>query len=180
MLFRLKFLINSILKKQKGLNRFDMQPIKFWPILKETIWGGCKIPHIKHISGLENKLIGESWEILGLENCESVVNSGAYDGMSLSRLIDMQKEKLVGEENYRRFGNGFPLLIKFIDARQDLSIQVHPDDETALRHGMVNGKNEMWYLLDSEPYASLRCGLKEELSADDIIKKSLMAQSVIQ
>lgn len=82
--------------------------------------------------------------------------AGAYDGKSLSQLIDTLKGNLVGEENYRRFGNRFPLLIKFIDARQDLSIQVHPDDETALRHGMVNGKNEMWYLLDSEPYASLR------------------------
>lgn len=148
-----------------------MQPIKFKPILKETIWGGCKIPHIGHISGLENKLIGESWEISGLEDSESVVNSGAYDGMSLSQLIDTLKEKLVGEENYRRFGNRFPLLIKFIDARQDLSIQVHPDDEAALRHGMANGKNEMWYLLDSEPYASLRCGLKELISPEEIPQK---------
>lgn len=148
-----------------------MQPIKFKPILKETIWGGCKIPRIRHISGLEDKRIGESWEISGLEGCESVVDGGTYDGMTLSQLIDTLKGKLVGEENYRRFGNRFPLLIKFIDARQDLSIQVHPDDETALRHGMTNGKNEMWYLLDSEPYASLRCGMKEELSADDIIKK---------
>ena len=160
-----------------------MQPIKFKPILKETIWGGCKIPRIKHISGLEDKHIGESWEISGLDDNESVVDGGAYDGKSLSQLIDTSKGNLVGEENYRRFGNRFPLLIKFIDARQDLSIQVHPDDETALRHGMVNGKNEMWYLLDSEPYASLRCGLKEELSADDIIKKvddSTICDSIAQ
>ncbi len=93
-----------------------MQPIKFWPILKETIWGGCKIPRIKHISGLENKLIGESREISGLEGCESVVDGGAYDGKSLSQLIDALKGKLVDEENYRCFGNRFPLLIKFIDA----------------------------------------------------------------
>ena len=112
-----------------------MQPIKFKPILKETIWGGCKIPRIKHISGLEDKHIGESWEISGLDDNESVVDGGAYDGKSLSQLIDTLKGNLVGEENYRRFGNRFPLLIKFIDARQDLSIQVHPDDETALRHG---------------------------------------------
>lgn len=148
-----------------------MQSIKFRPILKETIWGGDKISRIRHISGLEDKHIGESWEISGFKGSESIVDGGVYDGMSMSRLIDTLKGKLVGEENYRRFGNRFPLLIKFIDARQDLSIQVHPDDETALRHGMVNGKNEMWYLLDSEPYAFLRCGMKEELSADDIIKK---------
>lgn len=148
-----------------------MLPIKFKPILKETIWGGDKIPRIKHISGLEDKHIGESWEISGLEGYESVVDDGIYDGMPLSQLIDALKGKLIGEENYRRFGNRFPLLIKFIDARQDLSIQVHPDDDTALRHGMANGKNEMWYLLDSEPYASLRCGLKEQLSPEDVAEK---------
>lgn len=148
-----------------------MQSIKFRPILKETIWGGDKIPNIRHISGLEDKHIGESWEISGLEGSESVVNGGIYDGMPLSQLIDTLKGNLVGEENYRRFGNRFPLLIKFIDARQDLSIQVHPDDETALRHGMANGKNEMWYLLDSEPYASLRCGLKELISPEEIPQK---------
>lgn len=148
-----------------------MQPIKFKPILKETIWGGCKISRIRHICGLESKLIGESWEVSGLEGCESVVDGGIYDDMSLSQLIDTLRGNLVGEENYRRFGNRFPLLIKFIDAQQDLSIQVHPDDETALRHGMANGKNEMWYLLDFEPYASLRCGMKERLSPEEIPQK---------
>lgn len=74
-----------------------MQPIKFKPILKETIWGGCKIPRIRHISGLEDKRIGESWEISGLEGNESVVDCGAYDGKSLSQLIDTLKGKLVGD-----------------------------------------------------------------------------------
>lgn len=148
-----------------------MQTIKFRPILKETIWGGDKIPRIRHVRGLEDKRIGESWEISGFDGCESIVDGGTYDGMPLSRLIDTLKGKLVGERNYRCFGNRFPLLIKFIDARQDLSIQVHPDDETALRHGMANGKNEMWYLLDSEPYASLRCGLKELISPEEIPQK---------
>lgn len=148
-----------------------MQPIKFRPILKETIWGGNKIPDLKHLNGFEDRRTGESWEISGLEGSESIVDGGEYDGFSLPCLTDILKEKLVGADNYHRFGNRFPLLVKFIDARQDLSVQVHPDDETARKHGMMNGKNEMWYLLESEPYATLRCGLKEELTPDDIKRK---------
>lgn len=148
-----------------------MQPIKFKPIFKETIWGGNKIPGIKHIGGLEDKRIGESWEISGVEGSESVVADGPYKGLTLSALVDELKVGLVGTGNYRRFGNRFPLLIKFIDARRDLSIQVHPDDETAVKQGMMNGKNEMWYLLDSDPDASLRCGMKERLTLDEVKKR---------
>lgn len=148
-----------------------MQPIKFEPIFKETIWGGNKIPGIKHIDGLKDKRIGESWEISGVEGSESVVAYRPYKGLTLPALVDELKGGLVGTDNYRRFGNRFPLLIKFIDARRDLSIQVHPDDETAIRQGMVNGKNEMWYLLDSAPGASLRCGLRERLTPDEIRKR---------
>lgn len=148
-----------------------MQPIKFRPILKETIWGGNKIPNLKHLNGFENRRTGESWEISGLEGNESIVDGGEYDGLPLPRLTDILKEKLVGVDNYRRFGNRFPLLVKFIDARQDLSVQVHPDDNTARKHGMMNGKNEMWYLLESDPDATLHCGLKEELTPDDIKSK---------
>lgn len=149
-----------------------MKPIKFRPILKETIWGGSKIPCMKNIScGIKNCRIGESWEVSGLEGSESVVDGGTYDGLSLSRLIGILKEKLIGVENYSRFGNRFPLLVKIIDARQDLSVQVHPDDETARRHGIANGKNEMWYLLESEPDASLRCGLNERLTPEDVKRK---------
>lgn len=149
----------------------NMQLTKFSPILKETVWGGDRIPKMKKMPGFGNRTIGESWEISGVEGNESVVAEGPYTGLRLSELIDVQKEKLLGTDNYRRFGNRFPLLIKFIDARKDLSIQVHPDDETARRQGMVNGKNEMWYVLDSEPYASLRCGLSRNLSPEDVERK---------
>lgn len=148
-----------------------MQPIKFRPILKETIWGGNKIPNLKHLNGFEDRRTGESWEISGLEGSESIVDGGEYDGLPLPCLTDILKEKLVGADNYGRFGNRFPLLVKFIDARQNLSVQVHPDDETARRQGMMNGKNEMWYLLESEPDATLRCGLKETLTPDEIKRK---------
>lgn len=100
-----------------------------------------------------------------------MVADGPYKGLTLSALVDELKVGLVGTGNYRRFGNRFPLLIKFIDARRDLSIQVHPDDETAVKQGMMNGKNEMWYLLDSDPDASLRCGMKERLTLDEVKKR---------
>lgn len=148
-----------------------MQPIKFEPIFKETIWGGNKIPRIKHIDGLEDKRIGESWEISDVEGSESVVADGPYKGLTLPTLVDKLKGDLVGKDNYRRFGNRFPLLIKFIDACRDLSVQVHPDDETDIRQGMANGKNEMWYLLDSAPNASLRCGMNERLTPDELKRR---------
>ena len=135
-----------------------MQPIKFIPILKETIWGGNKIPNLKRISGFEDRRTGESWEISGLEGNESIVDGGEYDGLPLPRLADILKEKLVGAENYRRFDNRFPLLVKFIDARQDLSVQVHPDDEYAKVHENSLGKTECWYVLDCDKNTQMVMG----------------------
>ena len=141
-----------------------MEPIKFQPILKQTIWGGGKIVDFKHIQGHSDELIGESWEISDVEGHESVAVNGPCKGMKLNEIVALLKEKLVGTDNYKRFGDDFPLLIKFIDASQDLSIQVHPDEETALRHGLKNGKTEMWYIMDSAPEAYLRCGLNSKLT----------------
>ena len=110
-----------------------MEVLKFEPLLKQTIWGGSKIVTFKHLqTDLDN--VGESWEVSGVPGNESVVSEGEFKGRKLNELLAEMKEKLVGEDNYRRFGDRFPLLIKFIDARQDLSIQVHPDDETAHLH----------------------------------------------
>ena len=123
--------------------------LKFKPLLKQTIWGGDKIVAFKHIdTDMEN--VGESWEISGVAGNETIVADGPDKGKSLNELVRQYKEKLVGQENYERFGNEFPLLIKFIDARQDLSIQVHPTDEIAHRLGRERGKTEMWYCLGSE------------------------------
>ena len=143
-----------------------MQPIKFRPILKETLWGGGKIAKFKHIGGQEGRRIGESWEISGVSGNESVAVEGHCEGKTLAQITAEMKAGLVGRDNYRRFGDTFPLLVKFIDAARQLSVQVHPDDATAQRHGMKNGKTEMWYIMDSEPYATLRCGLRSELSPE--------------
>jgi len=138
---------------------------KFKPLLKQTLWGGDKIIPFKKISDhLEN--VGESWEISGVPGDETIVAEGPMEGKTLNELVHEQKETLVGKENYERFGDEFPLLIKFIDARQDLSIQVHPNDEIARRQGKERGKTEMWYALESEPGAQLYNGLKQQISPE--------------
>ena len=143
-----------------------MQIFKFRPLLKSTIWGGNKIVSFKQIDDKQAN-VGESWEVSGVKDNESVVAEGEYQGWNLNDVVAEMKEKMVGHENYKRFGNAFPLLVKFIDARQDLSIQVHPDDETAHRQGKTMGKTEMWYALESDPGASLRVGLKKAITPEE-------------
>ncbi len=143
-----------------------MNILTFKPLLKQTIWGGDRIITFKHLDCKEEH-IGESWEISGVEGCESVVCGGEFDGRRLNDVVAEQKGRLVGEDNYMRFGDRFPLLVKFIDARRDLSIQVHPDDATARRHGFANGKTEMWYIMDSAPGARLRTGLKRHITPEE-------------
>lgn len=142
-----------------------MKPLKFKALLKQTIWGGDKIIPFKHLNDhLEN--VGESWEISGVPGNETVVADGEYAGKKLNELVIEQKDKLVGKANYERFGDEFPLLIKFIDARQDLSIQVHPTDEIAKRQGKERGKTEMWYIMDSDKDAKLYSGLKMQITPE--------------
>ena len=143
---------------------------KFEPLLKQTLWGGDKIIPFKHLdTQMEN--VGESWEISGVKDNETIVANGNEKGKSLNQLVCEQKGLLVGEENYRRFGDEFPLLIKFIDARQDLSIQVHPTDEIAHRQGKSRGKTEMWYALGSQESGDRRLpmlynGLKQQITPE--------------
>ena len=139
--------------------------IKFEPLLKQTLWGGSKIIPFKHLDA-QLDIVGESWEISGVKDSETVVANGPFKGMSLNQLVREQKELLVGKENYQRFGDEFPLLIKFIDACQDLSIQVHPTDEIAHRQGKSRGKTEMWYALEPTPGAQLYNGLKQQITPE--------------
>ena len=139
---------------------------KFEPLLKQTLWGGDKIIPFKHLN-TQMERVGESWEISGVKDNETIVANGPDKGKSLNRLVSEQKAKLVGEENYQRFGDEFPLLVKFIDASQDLSIQVHPNDETAHRLGKPHGKTEMWYTLESAPGAHLYNGLKKKITPEE-------------
>lgn len=143
-----------------------MKPLKFNALLKSTLWGGDKIIPFKHLD-IQQENVGESWEISGVKGNETIVADGPYAGKKLNELVEELKGKLVGEDNYQRFGNEFPLLIKFIDARQDLSIQVHPTDEIAKMQGKERGKTEMWYLMDSDKDATLLCGLKKKISPEE-------------
>ena len=142
-----------------------MQPIKFNPLLKSTLWGGNKIIPFKHLDSKQEN-VGESWEISGVPNNETIVSNGDFKGRKLNDVVATLKDKLVGTANYKRFGNEFPLLIKFIDARQDLSIQVHPTDEIAKKQGKERGKTEMWYIMDSDADAKLYSGLKMQITPE--------------
>ena len=142
-------------------------PIHFAPYLKEVIWGGDKIAPLKNIATSLTS-IGESWEISDVPGDESVVAEGADAGKNLTQLMEEYKGKLVGEENYKRFQGKFPLLIKFIDAKQDLSIQVHPDDELAMKRHQSMGKTEMWYIIDNTGgEAHLYSGLKKQITPQE-------------
>ena len=139
---------------------------KFKPILKSMLWGGEKIIPYK---GVESTMtsVGESWEISGVKDNESVVAEGPDAGMKLPELIARDKGALVGQSNYERFGKEFPLLIKFIDARQDLSIQVHPNDKLAWERHQSKGKTEMWYVVDADPGSRLRSGFAKQVTPDE-------------
>ena len=158
---------------------------KFTPLLKQTLWGGDRIIPFKKLDAqMEN--VGESWEISGVEGHETVVCGGPDNGKTLNELVRQQKGALVGQENYERFGDEFPLLVKFIDAHEDLSIQVHPNEVVAHRHGKEHGKTEMWYALQPQPGAHILSGLKRQLTpetykqmvADDTITEALARYEV--
>ena len=142
-----------------------MQPIKFNPLLKSTIWGGDKIIPFKKLDSKQEN-VGESWEISGVPDNETIVSDGPFKGRKLNDMVATLKDKLVGAANYKRFGDEFPLLIKFIDARQDLSIQVHPTDEIAKKQGKERGKTEMWYIINSDEGAKLFSGLKTQITPE--------------
>ena len=134
---------------------------KFDPILKSPLWGGEKIAPYKGLAPGRGP-IGESWELSGVEGSVSVVAEGPDAGMTLTELLARDGEQLLGRRNYERFGTEFPLLVKFIDARQDLSIQVHPDDRLAWERHRAKGKTEMWYVVEADQGAHLRSGFARQ------------------
>lgn len=136
---------------------------KFQPILKSTLWGGEKIVPYKQIASAQHA-VGESWELSGVKGNESVVAEGADRGMTIPQLIARDGAKLLGAANAERFGAEFPLLIKFIDAREDLSIQVHPNDALAWERHQSKGKTEMWYVVGADKGARLRSGFAKQVT----------------
>jgi len=147
-----------------------MYPLKFKPILKYRIWGGEKLTTLFN-KGQKQSGIGESWEISGVDGDISVVSNGPLSGKNLKGLIEEYKGQLVGQKVYETFGNDFPILIKFIDAKTPLSIQVHPNNELAKERHNSFGKNEMWYIMDADDDAELIIGFNQKVSSKEYIKK---------
>ena len=148
----------------------NLYPLKFKPILKSIIWGGSEISKFKNLDSLENG-IGESWEISAVKDNISIIKNGELAGKPLDVLISEAKGQLVGKKVYEKFEDKFPLLIKFIDAQDDLSIQVHPDDELAKKRHDSFGKTEMWYVVKAKPDAFVISGFKEKITPQQYLEK---------
>ncbi len=147
----------------------NLYPLKFQPILKERIWGGDKL---KSVFGKPTTLsqVGESWELSDVEGDTSIIANGLLKGMSLKDCLNTYESDLVGVKNYERFGNKFPLLIKFIDAKQDLSIQLHPNDELAKERHNSFGKTEMWYVMQADDNSNLIVGFNQNVDREKYIE----------
>lgn len=149
----------------------SLYPLKFTPQYLDKIWGGQKIKTIlgKDFGDLPN--CGESWEISGVQGRVSIVSNGFLAGNTLEELVEVYMGELVGDRVYEKFGVEFPLLIKFIEAKEDLSIQVHPDDEMAKKRHQAFGKTEMWYVMQADPGSKLNLGFKQELTKEQYLEK---------
>lgn len=144
-------------------------PISFEPILKEKIWGGQKLRIILNKRSDRTDL-GESWEISGVENNISVVRNGPLKGKDLNSILEEYKERILGARNFQYFGTRFPLLIKFIDAKTDLSVQLHPNDSIAKERHNSFGKTEMWYIMQADEGAEINIGFKKGISKEEYLK----------
>lgn len=142
--------------------KLPLYPIKFTPIFKEKVWGGNKL---KSLLGKQSLLenIGESWEISGVEKNVSVVQKGALKGNTVLDLIEKYKADFTGQKVYEIYGAQFPLLFKFIDAKEVLSVQLHPDDKLAKKRHNSFGKTEMWYILQADENAELILGFNQQI-----------------
>lgn len=146
-----------------------LYPLKFKPILKDKIWGGNKLKSILNKKEASDTC-GECWEISDVNNDVSIVSNGFLAGNNLRELAEIYMDDLLGEKVFDAFGNQFPLLIKFIDAKDKLSIQVHPDDKMAKEEYNSAGKTEMWYIIDHDPDAELIVGFNQKVDKDLYLK----------
>jgi mannose-6-phosphate isomerase len=143
-----------------------LYPLKFKPVLKDKVWGGKRLDPLmgKKFSPLPN--CGESWELAAFEEADSIVANGFLQGNTLSELIEVYMGDLVGEKVFDHFGTTFPLLVKFIDTDDFLSVQVHPDDDVARSRHNSNGKTEMWYILAAEHGAEIISGFNKDVTPE--------------
>jgi len=150
----------------RTIDTMKLYPLVFEPILKEVIWGGEAICRFKR-TPCERKGIGESWEVSALSDAVSVVSTGSLSGKTLKDVLEMAPVELLGQSVIDRFGKRFPLLVKFIDAAADLSVQVHPDDTIAMARHQTSGKTEMWYVIDALPGSKLVSGFSVPMDKEE-------------
>ncbi len=148
----------------------NLYPLKFTPICKDKIWGGNKLNELLNKEYPELPNCGETWEISGVQDEISVVSNGFLKGNNLEELIEVYMGDLVGEKVYEKFGTEFPLLVKFIDANDNLSIQVHPNDELSRERHDAFGKTEMWYVVQADPGAKLISGFNRKIDKESYLK----------
>ncbi len=144
-------------------------PLQFKTIIKDRIWGGTKLKTFLNKT-INSETSGESWEISTVQNDVSIVKNGLFEGKSLNELIDLYPNEILGKQVHQRFEKQFPLLFKFIDAKDDLSIQVHPNDELAKKRHNTFGKTEMWYVMQADTDARLIVGFKQKSSSHEYLE----------
>lgn len=156
-------------------------PLTFNPILKDRIWGGTKIKELLN-KEISSPTTGESWEIATVSGDVSIVKKGALQGKSLNELLQSYPQEILGTKVYAQYGNQFPLLFKFLDAHQDLSIQLHPNDELAKKRHNSFGKTEMWYVMQADTEAEIIVGFKQKSSPEEYLQhlESKTLTSILQ
>lgn len=149
----------------------SLYPLKFMPLFKDKIWGGSKIKDIVGIDYSPLERCGELWVLSGIEGDETIIENGFLAECTLSEVIDMYMDELLGEKCYNEFGEDFPLLFKIIDAKEKLSVQVHPDNKLARQKGMENGKTEMWYIMQADQEAEIISGFNKNMTKAELINR---------
>ncbi|MBR2981106.1 MAG: class I mannose-6-phosphate isomerase [Odoribacter sp.] len=147
-----------------------LYPLLFENNFHRLVWGGTRLKPMKGVPA-DNEPIGESWEISAVPSSKSVVKNGSFAGKTLNELVEQYKEEFLGRSVYERYGNNFPLLIKYIDAAKDLSVQVHPNNEMAKAVHNSLGKSELWYIMKAEPNAKIYVGFKSPISQYEYEKR---------
>lgn len=149
-----------------------LYPLKFEKVFIEKVWGGREFEESLNMTLPKDKNIGESWEVSAHPNGMGIVANGDLKGKTLQEILDEYKEKLVGEKVYKEYGNRFPLLIKYLDVNDRLSIQVHPDDEVALKKHNELGKSESWFIMEASKDAKLIMGMKKGVTKEEFLEKT--------
>jgi mannose-6-phosphate isomerase len=148
----------------------QLYPLKFKPVLKDKIWGGNKIKSVLGIDFDPLPNCGEAWALSGVDGNQTEITNGFLAGNDLNELVEIYMGDLVGDAVYERFGNEFPILVKFIDAADYLSIQVHPDDTLAAKRNIGYGKSEMWYIIDADKGAELISGFNQKVDRETYLR----------